>query len=114
MKRVLIVAAFALCTVFMGNVAQAQSKVGYVNFSELVRALPEFKTMQTQLEAYQKQYEDPNNTMIQAYQAEVKKANDAVNAKTMTDAQQTVEQGTLRDMQKRIQDFQADAQQKVE
>lgn len=114
MKKLFKVALVALAVLFAGNLAQAQTKIGYISFNELVRSLPEFKTVQTQLSVYQQQFEDQNRSMIDAYQAELKKANDAAAAKTMTDAQLTAEQATLQDMQKRIQQFQSDAQQKVE
>lgn len=112
MKKLFKGAVIAACMLMIGNFAQAQTKVGYINFSELVRSLPEFKTVQVQADAYQKQFADQYTQMTQAYQAELKKAND--NVKTMTDAQKTAEGATLQDMQKRIQDFQNDAQQKVE
>ena len=112
MKRLFKVAAVAVCILFIGNFAKAQNKIGYINFSELVRSMPEFKTVQTQIDQVQKQYVDQYTQMTQAYQAEVKKANDG--AASMNDAQKTAEGATIQDMQKRIQDFQTDAQQKVE
>lgn len=112
MKKLFKVAVIALSTLFIGNFAHAQTKIGYINFSELIRALPEFKTVETAVQAYQKTFVDELTTMQQAYQAELKKANDG--AGTMTDAQKTAEAGQLQDMQKRMQDFQNDAQQKID
>lgn len=112
MKKLFKVAVIAVCALTIGNFAQAQSKIGYVNFTELVQSMPEFKTVKTQLDAYQKQFIDQLSTMNTAYQAELKKDQDA--EKTMTDAQKTAAAGQLQDMQKRMQDYQTSAQQQVE
>jgi outer membrane protein len=112
MKKLFKVAVVAMCIMFAGNFAHAQTKIGYINFNELIRSMPEFKTVSTAVEAYQKQFVDEMTTMQGAYQAEVQKAQKE--AATMTDAQKSAEQGTLQDMQKRMQDFQSDAQQKID
>ena len=112
MKRVLKVAIVAVCMLFVGNFAKAQSKIGYVNFDELVRLMPEFKTAQTAVDAYQKQFIDQLTVMNTEYQAKGKdyQANQA----TMTDAVRTAKQTELADIQKRMQDYQTTAQQSVE
>lgn len=112
MKKLFKVALVAVCTLMIGNFAQAQGKIGYVNFTELVQAMPEFKTVKTQLDAYQKTFVDELTTMNNAYQAELKNAQGK--EATMTDAQKTAEAGQLQDMQKRMQDYQTSAQQQVE
>jgi len=112
MKKLFKVAIVAVCILLAGNFAKAQTKIGYINFGEVIRQMPEAKTVQTQLDAYQKTFIDELTTMNNTLQAEVKKAQ--ANQATMTDAQKTAEQGQLQDMQQRIQTFQTDAQQKVE
>jgi outer membrane protein len=112
MKKLFKVAIVAVSLLVVGNFAKAQTKIGYINFNELIRSMPEFKTVQVAVDGVQKQYVDQYTQMTQAYQAEVKKANDG--AASMNDAQKTAEAATIQDMQKRIQDFQTDAQQKVE
>ena len=112
MKKLFKVAVVAMCIIFAGNFAKAQTKIGYINFGEIIRTMPEAKTVQTTLDAYQKQFIDELSTMNNAFQAEQKKYQTGF--ATMTDAQKTAEQGQLQDMQKRMQDFQTDAQQKVE
>lgn len=112
MKKTLKVALVAVCVLFMGNFAKAQTKIGFVDFNELVRAMPEFKTVQTQVDAYQKQFIDQLNTMNTTFQTQVKDFQ--TKSATMTDAAKTAAQGELQDMQQRMQSFQADAQQKVE
>jgi outer membrane protein len=112
MKRVLKVAIITFCILIAGNFAKAQSKLGYVNFDDLVRLLPEYKTAQTASEAYQKQFVDQLTVMNNEYTAKAKdyQAQQA----TMTDAVRTAKQTELADMQKRIQDYNTNAQQQVE
>jgi outer membrane protein len=112
MKKLFKVAIVAVCLLSVGNFAKAQTKIGYINFNELIRSMPEFKTVQTQVEAYQKQFVDELTTMQAAFQTEAQKAQK--DAPTMTDAQKSAAQGQLADMQKRMQDFQTDAQQKID
>jgi outer membrane protein len=111
MKRVLKVAIITFCILIAGNFAKAQSKLGYVNFDDLVRLLPEYKTAQTASEAYQKQFVDQLTVMNNEYTAKAKdyQAQQA----TMTDAVRTAKQTELADMQKRIQDYNTNAQQQV-
>jgi len=106
MKNVLKVALVAISMLFVGNFAQAQSKVGYINFGEVVRAMPEFKTMQTTLDSYQKTFADQYTAMTNEFQA--KGAEFQKTQATMTDAVRTAKQGELQDLQTRIQNFHSD------
>jgi outer membrane protein len=112
MKKLFKVALVAVCMLFVGNFAKAQAKIGYVNFTELVRSMPEFKTVQTQIESYQKQFLDQLTTMNNTFQTEAKDFQ--TQSATMTDAVRTAKQTELQDMQKRIQDYQNNAQQQVD
>jgi len=112
MKRVFKVALVAVCMLFVGNFAKAQTKIGYINFGEVVRQMPEFKTVQTSIDSYQKQFIDQLTLMNNEYQAKGKEYQ-AQNA-TMTDAVRSAKQAELADFQKRMQDLQTDAQQKVD
>jgi outer membrane protein len=112
MKKLFKVALVAVCMLFVGNFAQAQSKIGYINFGELIHSMPEFKTVQTQLDSYQKQFLDQLTVMNTSFQTEVKSFQ--TQSATMTDAVRTAKQSELQDMQKRIQDYQNNAQQQVD
>lgn len=112
MKKLFKVALVAVCMLFVGNFAKAQTKIGYVNFTELVRSMPEFKTVQTQVDSYQKQFIDQLTTMNGTFQTEAKDFQ--TQSATMTDAVRTAKQTELQDMQKRIQDYQNNAQQQVD
>jgi outer membrane protein len=112
MKRLFKVAIITVCILVAGNFARAQSKMGYVNFDELVRVMPEYKTAQTANQTYQKQFVDQLTVMNNEYQAKVKEYQ--AQQATMTDAVRTAKQTELGDMQKRIQDYNTSAQQQVE
>jgi outer membrane protein len=111
MKKLLKVALVAVCIVLGGNLAKAQTKVGYINFAQLVQLMPETKAVQGQLETYSKQFQDQYTAMTSEYQSKGQ-AYEAQRA-TMTDAIRTTKEGELQDLQKRIQAFQTDAQQKI-
>jgi outer membrane protein len=111
MKKLLKVALVAACIVFAGNIAKAQVKIGYINFEQLIQVMPEAKTIQTQLETYSKQFQDQYTAMTGEYQTKGQQY-EAQRA-TMTDAIRTSKEGELQDLQKRIQAFQTDAQQKI-
>ncbi|GAA4337103.1 OmpH family outer membrane protein [Mucilaginibacter gynuensis] len=112
MKRLFKVALVAVGMLFVGSYAQAQSKIGHINFNALIDQMPETKTIKTQLDAYQKQFVDQYTTMTQEFQTKGQ-AYEAGKA-TMTDAIRTSKETELQDLQKRIGDFQNDARAKVE
>jgi outer membrane protein len=112
MKKLLKVALIAVCIVFAGNLAKAQSKIGYVAVDAIVDQMPETKAAITTITAYNKQFIDQLTTMNnelqskgQAYQAQ---------RATMTDAIRTAKESELNDLQKRFQDYQNTAQQQVQ
>jgi outer membrane protein len=111
MKKLFKVALVAACMLFAGSFAQAQTKIGYINFNTLIDQMPEAKAINTQLQTYQKQFVDvlasmntEYTTKAQAYQAQNSTMTDAIRAQKTTE---------LQDMQKRMQDYQNTAQQQV-
>lgn len=112
MKKFFKVALVAVCFLTVGNFAKAQSKIGHINFNQLIDAMPETQTVQKQLQDYQKQFIDQLTTMdtelrTKAQDYESKKA-------SMTDATRTAKETELQDINKRLQDYQNTAQQKVQ
>jgi outer membrane protein len=97
---------------FVGNFAKAQTKIGYINFDVVIGQLPEAKTVKSQMDIYQKQFVDELTTMNATFQTEAKDFQ--TKSATMTDAVRTSKQTELQDMQKRIQDYENNAQQQVE
>ncbi|MDO3626006.1 OmpH family outer membrane protein [Mucilaginibacter sp. BT774] len=112
MKKLLKVALIAVCIVFAGNLAKAQSKIGYVAVDAIVDQMPETKAAIKTITDYNKQFIDQLTTMNnelqskgQAYQAQ---------RGTMTDAIRTAKESELNDLQKRFTDYQNTAQQQVQ
>lgn len=112
MKKLFKVALVAGCMLFVGNFAKAQVKIGHINFQELLSAMPEAKTVKLQMDTYQKQFIDQLTTMNNTFQTEAK--NYQAQSATMTDAARTAKQSELQDMQKRMQDYQNNAQQQID
>ena len=112
MKKLFKVALVAIILTLAGNFAHAQAKIGYINFDGMISIMPEAKTVKSQLDIYQKQFIDQlsaMNTELQTKGQEFQKG-----TASMTDAIRTAKQSELQDIQKRMQDYQNDAQQKVE
>src|ERR1700712_2983093 len=112
MKKLFKVALVAVCIVFAGNMAKAQTKIGYIALDQLVDQMPETKTAIASITAYNKQFIDQLTTMNnelqskgQAYQAQ---------RSTMTDAVRGAKESELNDLNKRLQDYSNDAKQKVD
>jgi outer membrane protein len=112
MKTVFKVAIVAMFMLFVGNFAKAQAKIGYVNFDDIVRLMPEFKTAQTTIDGYQKQFIDQLTAMNTEYTTKGKEYQ--AQQATMTDAIRTAKQTELADIQKRMTDYQENARQQVE
>ena len=112
MKNLVKVALVAICILSMGSFANAQQKIGYVNADQIMAAMPDAKTINQQIQDYQKTFSDK----FAALNAEfTKKAQDFdKNRATMNDAAKTAAQSELADLQKRAQDFQQSASQQIE
>lgn len=102
----------AIALVFgAASFTQAQGKVAHINTSELVAAMPEYKSAQAEMEKLGKSYDADYKAMVtelqskmKTYEAEAPQKTDAENAKRMEEVQ---------GMQQSIQQFQAGAQQKL-
>lgn len=112
MKKLLKVVLVAGCMLLIGSFAKAQTKLGYINFNAVIDQLPETKTVQKQVQDYQKQFID----VLQTMQAELGTKGQAYDAgrAAMTDAVRTQKENELQELNKRIQDYQTSAQQKVQ
>jgi outer membrane protein len=109
MRRFISIAALMIVIALVGQSAKAQSfKFGHINSDELIQSMPEYDSATVKLEKFRKELVNALelmqvelNTKSEAYQKEAKNLSDIV--------KQTKEQ-ELMDMQKRIQDFQTNAQ----
>lgn len=109
MRRFIGIATLMIVVALVGQTAMAQNyKFGHINSDELIQAMPEYDTAAAAIENFRKElinalelmtveFNNKNDT----YQKESKNLSDVV--------KQTKEQ-ELMDMQKRIQDFQTNAQ----
>ncbi|AYL97038.1 OmpH family outer membrane protein [Mucilaginibacter celer] len=112
MKKLFKVALVAVGMLFAGGFANAQTKIGHINFNQLIDLMPETKTVSTSLQAYQKTFIDQMTTMNNEYQGKVKEYTEK--RATMTDAVRAAKESELTDMQKRMNDYQNNAQQQVD
>ncbi len=109
MKRIISIAVLIVVIAFAGKNAMAQSfKFGHINSDELIQSMPEYDSATVKLEKFRKELVNALelmgvelNNKNEAYQKDAKNLSDIV--------KQTKEQ-ELVDMQKRIQDFQNNAQ----
>ena len=109
MKRFISIAVLITVIALAGQSAMAQSfKFGHINSDELIQTMPEYDSATVKLEKYRKELVNALelmsvelNTKNEAYTKESKNLSDIV--------KQTKEQELI-DMNKRIQDFQANAQ----
>jgi outer membrane protein len=109
MRRFISIASLMIVVALAGQSAIAQNfKFGHINSDELIQSMPEYDSATVKLEKFRKELVNALelmqvelNTKSEAYQKENKNLSDIV--------KQTKEQ-ELMDMQKRIQDFQTNAQ----
>lgn len=109
MRRFISVATLIIAIACVGQNTNAQNlKFGHINTDELIQAMPEYDSATVKLEKFRKELVNALelmsvelNTKNDAYQKESKNLSDIV--------KQTKEQELI-DMQKRIQDFQNNAQ----
>lgn len=109
MKKILGVAFIAILFAFGGQKAAAQNlKFGHVNSDELLQALPEFDTATTKLETFRK---DLLNA-IELMQVELNNKSDAYGKenKNWTEVVRQTKEQEIVDMNRRIQEFQQNAQ----
>jgi outer membrane protein len=113
MRRFISITTLTIILVLVGHSATAQGfKFGHINSDELIQAMPEYDSATVKLEKFRKELlnalelmQVELNTKNEAYQKESKNLSDIV--------KQTKEQELI-DMNKRIQDFQANAQQQLQ
>jgi outer membrane protein len=109
MKRIIGIAAFTILFAILGQSAMAQSfKFGHINSDELIQAMPEFDSANVKLEKFRKELVNALELMT----VELNNKSDAYNKemKNLSDIVKQSKEQELIDMQKRIQDFQTNAQ----
>jgi len=110
MKRLTGIAVVLLFLGFAGQDINAQNlKFGHINSDELIQALPDYDSATTNLEKFR---QDLINA-LELMQVELNNKSEAYNkeAKNLTDIVRQTKEQELMDMNRRIQEFQASAQQ---
>jgi outer membrane protein len=112
MKKLITIAAFVLGTSYFCNIAQAQTKFGYINSAELMQLMPETKKANAELETLVKTLEDQLEKMKtelnDKYKAFLK------DEKTMSEAIKEVKQSELQNGNDNLQNFSQKAQDQIE
>ena len=109
MKRFIGIAALTILVALMGQSAMAQNnKFGHINSDELIQALPEFDSASVKLEKFRK---DLVNA-LELMSVELNNKSDSYNkeSKNLTDIVKQTKEQELIDMNRRIQEFQTNAQ----
>ena len=104
MKKLFKLGAFLMAFTFLATSVQAQ-KYGYVNFDAIVSSLPEMKSVQTQLETVQKQYQDRGKKMVEDLQASFQVAQQKMAEGTLSPKQQQEEEAKLAAKQEEIAQY---------
>jgi outer membrane protein len=110
MKRIIGIAALVI---LVATVGQSQNlKFGHVNSDELMQALPEFDTASVQLENFRQELINALELMT----VELNNKSDAYNkeSKNLTDVVRQTKEQELVDLNRRIQDFQSNAQEQLQ
>jgi outer membrane protein len=110
MKRIIGIAALVI---FVASAAQSQNlKFGHIDSDELIQALPEFDSANAQLETFRQEL---INT-LELMSVELNNKSDAYNreSKNLTDLVRQTKEQELVDLNRRIQDFQTNAQEQLQ
>jgi len=113
MKRFIPIACLTALIILAGQNATAQNiKFGHINSDELIQAMPEFDSAQVKLDRFRKDLINALELMT----VELNNKSDAYNkdSKNYTDLVKQTKEQELVDMNKRIQEFQNNAQQQLQ
>ena len=113
MKRIVGIVALLITVAFVGHKAQAQTlKFGHVNSEELIQALPEFDSARVKLEKFQKEL--VNALELMTVEFNNKNAAYEKESKNYTEVVKQTKEQELVDMNRRIQEFQQNAQNQMQ
>lgn len=100
------------CCLFLGNVAKAQIKIGYLNTSELIALMPETKAADSQFNAFAQKLQQT----LQPMQEDLQKKFEAYQKEqaTLADAVKATREQELQDLNTRIDQFQLKSQQDMQ
>lgn len=99
----------ALAVLFSIHTASAQQKIGHLNSAEILQAMPEYKQMSDAVDKKKQDYAKIMETMYAEYEKKSKEVQDG--GDKMTQAVLDLKVQEIKDLEKRIQDFEQKAQQ---
>ena len=108
--RKLLVAIAAIFT-FTSMSAQ-QQKIGHLNSSEILQAMPEYKTMSESVDKKKQEYAKIMESMYAEYEKKSKEVQEGGDKKTQAVLDLKVQE--IKDLEKRIQEFEQKAQQDLQ
>ena len=103
--RKLIVAVVAI---FTFSSLSAQQKIGHLNSSEILQAMPEYKTMSDAVDKKKQEYAKVMESMYAEYEKKSKEVQEG--GDKMTQAVLDMKVQEIKDLEKRISDFEQKAQ----
>ncbi len=101
-----------VCTLLLGSTSLFAQKFGRVNMQEIVVAMPEFKEMQTNLEAFRKDLIENLETIQVELNNRI--ADYQKNEATYSESIKQLKQKEIGDLQNRLQEFQENAQMELQ
>jgi outer membrane protein len=113
MKRSISIAVLIIVIALAGQSAMAQSfKFAHINNDELIQSMPEYDSATVKLEKFRKELVNA----LELMSVELNTKNEAYNkeSKNLSDIVKQTKEQELVDMNKRIQDFQNNAQQQLQ
>lgn len=109
--KVFYVAAILAASMSISGCAQAQTKLGHIDFQELLAAMPEAKTLQGQLEAYGNELQATYDQYIGELQT--RQRDYQANAGTWSEVKREAAEKDIQSLVARIEEFQASSQEKL-
>jgi outer membrane protein len=113
MKRSILIAALSIMALISGQQLIAQTiKFGHINRNELIQAMPEFDSAKVKLEKLNTEL----SNALELLQVEYNNKAEAYlkDSKTLTDIVRQTKEQELQDYQKRMSDFQTNAQSQLQ
>lgn len=108
MKKLVVAALMTVA--FFG--ASAQQKIGYVNYEELITAMPEYKTAMTELQDFQASLEKQGQELSE--ETDQKIAQFLKDSSTYSASMKEIKREELMKLNQRAQSYQSEAKSKLE
>ncbi len=103
----------SLCLSFFAFTAIQAQKFGYVNSASLLTQMPDVKSADSELQAYQKQLVTKGENMMKAFEQKYQTYMTEVNSGTLSKIQMQKKEGELAAEQQNIQKYEVEVQQKL-